>query len=223
MVNYHEQMVPTSTEDVVFQEYDVPSVFPQQYDYQKARPAQVSRLQYIVSRNPRGVHRFLNSEGIPVTMSYASMYAGLKHYIRKRGKAGIKKLYRQVHPDRKAILDATGHSENGYCGASHYSGGALAHAAPMANAAAMSQDEVLDAIDNAEAQAQDATLAGDQMLAEKWEGILKYFKNLLKSGEELATQTTEDIEGQLEGEKELYKNLAILGVIIIVLLIITRK
>jgi len=196
--------------------------------------AVIPRITYITTNNPAGVYTFLKKEGIPVRPSFEGTLKSARAYVRHQGDKGFFKLVSAAHPDKRLLLNATGHDESGMCGSSSFNGERTGRrVAQQIAPEEMTEDQIRRHIDGLE----DRVKREEEFLrranltratAEKHGKALEHQKRLLEKAKEILAGLKAKGLGLLNGmtdqkKSEMYKWIAVIAVFIIVLLLVARK
>lgn len=162
----------------------------------------IPTLYYLVRNNPGGVYHFLHDHNIQTEKNNNSLYVGAKNYVKHANEQEVLDFIQAVHPDKK-YFDS-----------------------PQSEPVVVAND-----LDSTPANELDAKIA-------EWEAekktttdpdIRNMLDELIAKARELAQKgkgTIEDLIGEFKGAKkdtDFYKQVSIIAVVVIVLLIVTRK
>ena len=154
----------------------------------------IPTLYYCIRNNPRGVYNFLKDHNIHVDKNNNSLYAGVKNYVKHANQQDVLGCIQAVHPDKEYFLNENGNN------------------APNGSA-------LKAKIADWEAE-KESTNDPD---------VKKILEDLISKAKDLAHKgkgTVEDLIGEFQGAKkdsDFYKQVSIIAIVVIVLLIITRK
>ena len=161
----------------------------------------IPTLYYCIRNNPSGVYNFLKAHNIHVDKNNNSLYAGVKNYVRHANQQDVLGCIQAVHPDKKYFLNGNN--------------------APEANGSPLKANN----------SPLKAKIAGWEAEKESTNDpdVKKILDDLISKAKDLTDKgkgTVEDLIGEFKGAKkdsDFYKQVSIIAVVVIVLLIITRK
>jgi hypothetical protein len=153
-----------------------------------------NRIEYIVYHNPGEASRVLDKYGYETPRKKEDLATAMKQLVRKKGEPVIKELM-LIHPERKLMLQATGHSsdESNFCGChSAYTGELKDYLDKLSG---MSESDLAELYDEAKKKAKEKP--DDKAQMGQVEAIWDELKRRKKNKDEAQKKNSDDSEKQV--------------------------
>jgi hypothetical protein len=142
-----------------------------------------NRIDYIVYHKPFDAARLLEKHGYEAPQKAEDLARAVRHLVKRKGEIAIKELI-QFHPEKKLILELTGHNseESSYCGCnSSYSSYAGELKDQLAKIPGMTISELSELYEQAKKKAKDSP--ADNILMLQVEQVWEELKRRRKQSE----------------------------------------